>query len=74
MITTTEEQVSTFARIVDKLRLMDEAELKHAYLRLFQDEIEKEWMDITKDMDFGDTTDEDIVKAIQENRLKRHEP
>ena len=67
----TGERVSTFAWIVDKLRLMDEAELKHAYLKLFQDELDKEWEDITEDMNFGDATDEDIVKGVRENRYKK---
>ncbi len=59
------QQPSTFARIVDKLRFMDEAELKLAYMKLFKKEIEEEWTRITSDANFGDTTDEEIVAAIQ---------
>ena len=68
-----QEPVSTFARIVDKLRSMDEDGLKHAYVKLFQNDLEGEWETITKDMSFGDATDEDIVKAIQKNRYKKDE-
>ena len=65
---TINQQPSTFARIVDKLRFMDEAELKLAYMKLFKKEIEEEWARITSDADFGDTTDDEIVAAIQRKR------
>lgn len=68
-----EKNVSTFALIVDKLRLMNEAELKLAYIKLFRAELEKEWEEITKDADFGDVTDEEIVAAIQNNRREKHQ-
>jgi len=69
-IMTAQEPVSTFARIVDKLRVMDEDELEHAYLKLFQQGLEDEWEEITGELNFGDATDEDIVTAIQKNRYK----
>ena len=64
----TQENVSTFARIVDKLRTMDEAELKLAYLRLFKSDLAKEWENITSEMDFSNVSDEEIVAAIQKTR------
>lgn len=37
---------SVSALIVDKLRYMDEAELKLAYVKLFRKELEEEWKNI----------------------------
>lgn len=70
---TEEKSVSTFALIVDKLRMMDEAELKLAYVKLFKNELAKEWEEITKESDFGDVTDEEIVMAVQKNRNEKHQ-
>ena len=67
-MTTTQENVSTFARIVDKMRTMDEAELKLLYIQLFKDDLIKEGNEITSKMNFGNATDEDIVNAIQKRR------
>jgi len=64
----TQENVSDFARIVDKPRLMDEKELKQVYINLFQNDLEKEWTDITQNMNFGTATDEEIAKAIEKVR------
>jgi len=69
-----QEPVSTFARIVDKLRVMDEEELKGAYVKLFQNDLEKEWEEITGDLTFGDATDEDILIAVQKSRYNKNEP
>ncbi len=68
LMETTQESVSTFARIVDRMRTMDEAELKLLYIQLFKDELIKEGNEIASQMNFGDATDEDIVKAIQKKR------
>ena len=67
----TVEQVSTFAKIVDKLRVMNDDELNNAYLKLFKEDLEEEWDVITKDLTFGDATDDDIVSAIQKNRYNK---
>ena len=64
----TQENVSTFARMVDKLRTVDKAELKLAYLRLFKNDLAKEWESITSEMDFSKISDEEIVAAIQKTR------
>ncbi len=72
-MTAVQEEVSTFARMVDKLRLMNEAELKLAYIRLFKDDLAKQWEAIASKATFGDTTDEEIVATIQERRYP-HEP
>lgn len=69
-----QEPVSTFARIVDKLRVMDEVELKNAYLKLFQSDLEKEWEEITKDLEFGEITDDELVTTLNKRRYNRHEP
>ncbi len=67
-MTATEEQVSTFAKIVDKLRDKSEEDLKLLYLKFFRDDLIKKWENLTSEMNFGDTTDEDMVKAIQKKR------
>ena len=64
----TESQPSAFALLVDKLRTKSDAELKLLYVRFFQNELKKEWKSVTKKADFSNTSDEDIVKAIQKNR------
>ena len=65
---TSQETVSTFALMVDKLRMMDEAELKLAYIKLFKNELAKEWEAITSQANFEDVTDKEIVAAIQKKR------
>lgn len=62
------QQPSVFALIVDKLRYMDEAELKLAYVKLFRKELEEEWKNITSEADFSKVTDKDIQDAIQKER------
>ena len=62
--------ISTFAQIVDKLRNKNEEELKLLYLKFFSNELISEWENLTKDADFTNTSEEDIVKAIQKNRSK----
>ena len=70
MVTTT-EQVSTFAQIVDRLRDKSEEELKLLYIKIFRDDLVKKWEDLTSEMNFGDATDDDIVKAVQKNRYSQ---
>lgn len=65
------EQVSTFAKIVDKLRGMNDAELNNAYLKLFKEDLEEEWDILTKELTFGDATDEDILFSIQKSRYNK---
>jgi hypothetical protein len=62
------QEPSVFALIVDKLRYMDEAELKLAYIKLFRKELEEEWKNITKEADFSKVTDKEIQDAIQKER------
>lgn len=62
------QEPSVFALIVDKLRYMDEAELKLAYVKLFRKELEEEWKNITSEADFSKVTDKDIRDAIQKER------
>ncbi|MCO5238654.1 MAG: hypothetical protein M9904_01240 [Chitinophagaceae bacterium] len=56
---------SVFALIVDKLRYMDEADLKLVYVKLFGKELEEEWKNITGEADFSTVTDKDIRDALQ---------
>jgi hypothetical protein len=62
------EETSTFGKMVDKLRLMDEAELKPAYIRLFKEDLANKWQDVSSEANFNDTTEEEIIKVIQEAR------
>ena len=62
------QEPSVFALIVDKLRYMDEAELKLAYVKLFRKELEEEWKNITSEADFSKVTDKDIQDAIRKER------
>jgi N6-adenosine-specific RNA methylase IME4 len=67
-----QEQPSTFARMVDKLRNKSEAELKMLYLQFFGNELKDEWKSITNDADFKNASEEDIIKAIQKKRYGSH--
>lgn len=68
METTHQQWPSAFAQMVDKLRDKSEEELKSLYIKLFDNELKEEWQSITKDADFKNATEEDIIKAIQQNR------
>lgn len=70
METTQEQPISTFAKMVDKLRSKSEDELKMLYIKLFSSELIDEWKNITGDIDFNNTNEEEIIKAIQKNRYK----
>lgn len=63
-------QPSVFAQMVDQLRTKSEAELKLLYTRFFQKDLREEWKSITKDADFRNASEADIVKAIQKNRYR----
>ncbi len=61
---------STFAQMVDRLRHKSEDELKLLYLKFFENELNDEWRKITEEVDFTDTSEDDIIKAIQKKRYK----
>ena len=63
-----QEEISTFAKMVDKLRLMNDAELKLAYNMLFEDEIANKWKALIEEMNFGDVSDEKITTAFFNQR------
>ncbi len=63
-----QENVSTFALLVDKLREMGEPELKLLYLKIFKLELTKDWENLTKECNFDKISDDDIVTAIQKQR------
>jgi hypothetical protein len=54
--------------MVDFLRTKTETELKLLYMQLFSNRLKDEWQDITKEADFKNATEEDIIKAIQKGR------
>lgn len=62
-MTSSGETPSTFALMVDKLRMMNEAELNLAYIQLFRDELAKEWEDITSQGSYGEISDEEIIAS-----------
>jgi hypothetical protein len=62
------EKVSTFALIVDKLRKLDEAELKLAYIRLFKEDILTEWKALTENMDLMEVSEDEITEAFFKQR------
>lgn len=70
METAEQPSISTFAQIVDKLRNKNEEELKLLYLKFFSNELISEWENLTKDAEFTNASEEDIIKAIQKNRYK----
>ncbi len=59
---------SAFAQIVDKLRNKSDEELKMLYLKFFANKLNEEWEKITEEANFGGSTEDDIVKAIQKKR------
>lgn len=69
-IKTIEPAPSLFAQMVDELRNKSEAELKMLYVRFFQEELKEEWKTITQNINFKNSSEEDIVKAIQQNRYR----
>jgi len=70
MKTAQEPPISTFAKMVDKLRNKNDDELKMLYTKLFSNELIDEWKNITADTDFNNVNEDEIVKAIQKNRYK----
>lgn len=71
MEATQPQQPSMFAQMVDGLRNKSEEELKLLYLRFFASDLANEWKTITSSAAFNNATEEDIVKAIQQNRYKQ---
>lgn len=65
------QQPSAFAQLVDRLRGKSDEELKALYLRFFADDLKKEWKTIASEAEFGNATEEDIIKAIQRSRHQR---
>lgn len=64
----TQEPVSAFAQMVDKLRTKTDAELKMLYMQFFKDDFVAEWQKIASEADFSEVTDEEIVAAIESKR------
>jgi hypothetical protein len=68
MMDSRHQQPSIFAQMVDVLRNKSEEELKLLYIRFFATDLKEEWKAITAPADFKDAGEEDIIKAIQQNR------
>ena len=67
-----QSQPSTFAQMIAQLRNKSDAELKALYLQFFKNDLNKEWKTITQAADFKNSSEEDIIKAIQKNRYGAH--
>ncbi len=67
----TENNPSTFALLVDKLRDKSEEDLKLLYISLFSKEIADEWSAITENSNFENVSEEDIVEIIMKNRYSK---
>ena len=65
------QEPSAFAQMVDKLRDKTEEELKMLYMQFFEKNLIGEWDQITRDADFKNSSEEDIIKAIQKNRYQQ---
>lgn len=63
-----DKEVSTFALMVDKLRKMDEAELKLAYIRLFKEDILEQWKVLTEEMKLMEVPEDEITEAFLKQR------
>lgn len=61
---------SAFSEMVDKLRNKSEEELKLLYLKFFSNELNDEWKEITKESNFNNTSDHEIIRAIQKQRYR----
>lgn len=70
METAQQPSLSTFAKIVDRLRNKSEEELKMLYIKFFSNELIDEWKNITQAADFKNANEAEIIKAIQKNRYK----
>ena len=68
MKTMQESSVSTFAKMVDKLRNKSEEELKMLYTKFFSNELIDEWKNIAHNADFNGSNDDEIIKSVQKNR------
>ena len=65
------EKISTFALMVDKLRQLNEAELKLAYIQLFKEEIKKDWKELVDEMELTTATEEEISDAFYKMRNEK---
>jgi hypothetical protein len=67
-MTITKESVSTFALMVDKLRLLSEAELKLAYISLFENDLTAKWKNLIEEMDLQNISDDEIRNTLNLQR------
>lgn len=59
---------STYKKVVDKLQNKSEEELQLLYLKFFSDDLKEEWSEITKEANFRNLPEEDIIKSIKQQR------
>ncbi len=67
----TENNPSTFAQMVDKLRNRSEEELKLLYMKKISTELADEWSFTTENSNFKNISEDDIVKAIITKRYSK---
>lgn len=54
--------------IVEKLKGKSEEEFKLLYIRLFADDIAKEWAEVTSGTAFNNVSDDEIIEAVMKER------
>lgn len=54
--------------IVEKLKGKSEEELKLIYIRLFADDIAKEWAEVTSGTALNNVSDDEIIEAVMKSR------
>jgi hypothetical protein len=58
----------TFKQIVEKLQTLNEAELKQAYVRLFNDDINNQWKKLSEESSLNEVSEEEIDAAFLKSR------
>jgi len=58
----------TYLKIVEKLQTLSEAELKLAYTRLFQDDLNRQWQILSEGSNLNQVEEEEIDAAFLKSR------
>ncbi len=65
---TSRVQSPTYLKIVEKLQTLTESELKLAYTRLFQDDLNRQWQMLSEGSSLNQVAEEDIDAAFLKSR------
>ena len=65
---TSTKESSTFTQIVERLQTLSEAELKLAYVRLFQDDLNKQWQKLSESSSLKQIDEAEIDAAFLKSR------